>query len=171
VTKRPDSTEYAPYYDKYIARVPDGDLLTTLTQQFEATLTLLRPLQEEQANRSYAPGKWSIKEVLGHLMDSERVFAYRALCIGRNDKTPLPGFEQDDYVTSGHFNARSLSSMLNEFDAVRQSSVHLFRHLTDEELQRKGTANGMEITARALAYIIAGHERHHVDILRSRYLV
>jgi uncharacterized damage-inducible protein DinB len=170
MTTRPESNEFASYYGSYIARVPDGDIATTLTRQFDATQTLLSSLPEEKGAYAYAPGKWSIKQLLGHLVDGERVFAYRALRIGRNDQTPLPGFEQDDYVAAGNFNARSLSSLLEEFSAVRIASVHLFTHFTDDQWQRRGTANGNEISARALAYIIAGHELHHVDILRTRYL-
>jgi len=171
MTTRPDPTEYPPYYGKYIALVPDGLIETTFAHQGDATLALLRAIPEEQAGYAYAPGKWSIKEVLGHLMDTERIFAYRALCISRNDSTPVPGLEQDVYVTNGNFNARSLTSLLEEFAAVRQASVHLFRHLTDEQWQRRGMANGKEISARALAYNIAGHELHHAEILKSLYLV
>jgi uncharacterized damage-inducible protein DinB len=170
MTTRPESNEFAPYYGPYIAQVPDGDVATTLTRQFDATRALLSPLPEEKGTYAYAPGKWSIKQLLGHLIDSERVFAYRALRIGRNDKTPLPGYEQDDYVAFGNFNARSLSSLLEEFTAVRNASVHLFTHFTDDQWLRRGTANNNEVTARALAYIIAGHELHHVGILRTRYL-
>jgi len=170
MTMRPESTEYAPDYGKYVMLVPDGDLAATLSRQLDATLALLSPLSEQQAAFAYAPGKWSIKEVVGHVTDGERVFAYRALRIGRNDKTPLPGFEQDDYVASANFNERTLSSLLEEFAAVRQASVQLFKNFTEKEWQRRGTANGQEITPLSLAYIIAGHELHHVDVLRTRYL-
>jgi uncharacterized damage-inducible protein DinB len=170
MTKRPESSEYAPYYGKYIALVPDGDLAVTLDRQIDATAALLSPLSEQQANYAYAPGKWSIKEVLGHLIDSERVFAYRALRIARNDKTPLPGYEQDDYVANAKFNARSLSGLLDEFAMVRKASIELFKNFTEEEWQRLGTANQTEITVRSLGYIIAGHELHHMDIVRNRYL-
>jgi hypothetical protein len=170
MTRRPESTEYTPYYGKYVTLVPDGDLTACLSRQLNATLALLSPLSEQGAGFSYASGKWSIKEVVGHLMDSERVFAYRALCIGRNDKTPLPGFEQDDYVASANFNERTLSSLLEEFTAVRQASVQLFKNFAEKEWQRRGTANGQEITPLSLGYIVAGHELHHTDVLRTRYL-
>ena len=170
MTTRPEPNEFAPYYGPYIAQVPDGDIATTLTRQFDATRTLLSSLPEERGIYAYAPGKWSIKQLLGHVADSERVFAYRALRIGRNDKTPLPGYEQDDYVACGNFNARSLSSLLEEYTAVRNASVQLFTHFTEEEWNRRGTANNNEVTVRALAYIIAGHELHHAGILRTRYL-
>ena len=143
---RPEAAEYAPFYGTYIARVPEGDLLQLLEEQRRDSQALLAGIPEARALHRYAPGKWSIKEVVGHLMDSERVFAYRAFCIGRNDKTPLPGFEQDDYVASANFNERTLSSLLEEFTAVRQASVQLFKNFAEKEWQRRGTANGQEIT-------------------------
>jgi uncharacterized damage-inducible protein DinB len=170
MTTRPDSTEYAPYYGKYIALVPDGDITATLAAQLDTTLLRLRTLPEEQGSYAYAPGKWSIKELLGHVIDTERIFAYRALRIGRNDQTPLPGFEQEDYVVNTNFNARTLKSLLEEFTAVRQANVQLFKHFTDEEWLRRGRASDNEISTRALAYIIAGHAVHHANTLESRYL-
>jgi hypothetical protein len=170
MTKRPEPSEYAPYYGKYIALVPDGDLAGILSRQIDATAALLSPLSEQQAAYAYAPGKWSIKEVLGHLMDTERIFAYRALRIGRNDKTPLPGYEQDDYVATANFNARSMASLLEEFAAVRKASVELFKHFTEKEWVRRGTANQVEMTALSLGYVVAGHELHHMDVVRKRYL-
>jgi uncharacterized damage-inducible protein DinB len=171
MTKRPEPSEYAAYYGKYIALVPDGDLAVILNRQINATAELLSSLSEQQSNYAYAPGKWSIKEVLGHVMDTERIFAYRALRIARNDKTPLPGYEQDDYVATAKFNGRSLPGLLEEFAAVRKASIELFKHFSDEEWQRRGTANQNEITARSLGYIVAGHELHHMDVVRTRYLV
>jgi len=170
MTTRPEATEYAPYYEQYIRLVPDGDIVTILDSQLESTLSLLGKLPETKASSAYAPGKWTIKEVLGHIIDTERIFTYRSLCIGRNDKTPLPGFEQDDYVAGTHFNARPLASVLEELTAVRRAGVHLLKHFTEEEWLRRGSANQKEITTRALAYNIAGHERHHVNILKVRYL-
>ena len=170
MTARPESDEHDPYYRKYIDRVPDGDIAATLASQVENTLSFLRSVSEENAGRSYAAGKWTMKQVLGHLIDSERIFAYRALCVGRNDKTWLPGFEQDDYVANADFNARTLESFIEELAAVRRATVNLFKHFTDEEWQRRGIANQQEISARAIAYIVAGHELHHLEILKSRYL-
>src|SRR5437016_3806930 len=167
---RPDPTEYDPYFGKYISLVPDGDIVSILSSQVENTLALLRTITEQRGGHAYAPGKWTIKEVVGHLTDAERIFAYRALRIGRNDKTPLAGFEQDDYVANADFNARTLGSLVEEFEAVRRANVQLFKHFTLEEWQRRGTANNTEISTRAVAYSVAGHERHHVEILRSRYL-
>src|SRR5215831_13914325 len=170
MTMRPESTEYAPSYEQYIKLVPDGDIISILDSQLESTLALLGTLPEAKSSSAYAPGKWTIKELLGHIIDTERIFTYRALCIGRNDKTPLPGFEQDDYVAGTHFNTRHLASVLEELTAVRRAGVHLFKHFTEEEWLRRGSANQKEITTRALAYNIAGHERHHLNILKTRYL-
>jgi hypothetical protein len=167
---RPDATEYAPYYGKYIELVPAGDLIITLSQQINDTSTLLRGLSEAQAETRYAPGKWSIKEVLGHVIDTERVMSYRALRIARADETPLPGFEQDDYVRAANFDSRTLANLLEEYMAVRAATVALFRNLEATAIARRGTANNVPVTVRALAYIIAGHERHHVNVLRTKYL-
>jgi hypothetical protein len=167
---RPEATEYAPDYGKYIDLVPEGDLIATLIQQINDTLALLRGLSEAQAETRYEPGKWSIKEVLGHLIDSERVMSYRALRIARADETPLPGFEQDDYVRAANFDARTLANLLEEYMAVRAATVALFRNLEAAAIARRGTANNVPVTVRALAYIIAGHERHHVNVLQTKYL-
>jgi len=170
MTGRPESDEHVPYYQKYIDRVPDGDIVVTLASQVENTLSFLRTVSEENAGRAYAEGKWTIKQVLGHLIDTERIFTYRALCVGRNDKTWLPGFEQDDYVANANFNARTLESFIEELVSVRRATVNLFKHFTDEEWRRRGIANQKEISARAIAYMAAGHELHHLEILKTRYL-
>jgi hypothetical protein len=167
---KPDETEYLPYYGRYISLVPDGDILALLSKQLEATLALLRSIPESQANFRYGADKWSIKEVVGHLIDTERIFAYRALRFARNDKTPLPGYEQDDYVRSASFDDYPLSDLVAELESVRQSSLFLFKHLDWEAWLRRGVANDSEVSVRALAHIIAGHELHHRDILRTRYL-
>ncbi|MGA9814974.1 MAG: DinB family protein, partial [Terriglobales bacterium] len=165
VMGRPESNEYAPYYGKYISLVPDGDILLTLEQQMSDTRALLAP-READANFRYAPGKWSVKEALGHVIDTERVFSYRALRIARNDKTPLAGFEQDDYVKYGPFAQASLAALLEEFTSVRRASVSLFRGLDEAAWIRRGTASNNEVTVRALAYMIAGHELHHRGIFQ-----
>lgn len=167
---KPATNEYAPYYDKYVSVVPEGDVVATLEQQLTATLELLRGLPEERGADRYAPDKWSIKEVIGHIADTERIMSYRALRIARGDTTPLPGFEQDGYITHGNFNARQLSDLAAEFETVRRATLFLFKNLSDEAWLRRGTASQNEITVRALAYIITGHELHHLEILRSRYL-
>jgi hypothetical protein len=130
----------------------------------------LRGLTETQAATRYAPDKWSIKELIGHIIDGERVFAYRLLCFARQDQTPLPGFEQDDYVRAGNFDNRQWSDLVEEFELVRRANLSLLRSLDEEAWMRRGTANDDEVSVRALAYIIAGHETHHMQILRTRYL-
>ncbi|HEY7545594.1 MAG TPA: DinB family protein [Blastocatellia bacterium] len=170
MTNRPDATEYAPYYGKYIDRVADGDILATLNQQIDDTLALLRSLSPAQSDSRYAPDKWSIKEVVGHLIDTERIFAYRALRIARNDQTPLAGFEQNDYVTNAAFSLCEMKDLASEFEHVRRASVYLFRHLDGQAWDRRGVASDNEVSVRALAWMLAGHELHHLGIVRERYL-
>lgn len=167
---KPDKTEYLSYYDRYISLVPDGDILALLSKQCEATLALFNSIPESQANFRYAPDKWSIKELVGHVIDTERIFAYRALRFARNDRTPLSGFEQDDYIRHASFDDYPLGELSSEFESVRQSSLYLFKHLKREAWLRRGVASESEVSVRALAYIIAGHELHHREILRRRYL-
>ena len=167
---RPAADEYAPYYEKYVSLVPAGDIVETLERQLSDTLSLLRSVPEDRAGASYEPGKWSIKEVVGHVIDSERVFSYRALRFGRGDETPLPGYEQDDYVSAANFGARPLANIAEEFESARASTLALLRSFDAEAWARRGTANDNEVSVRALAHILAGHEAHHVGILRERYL-
>ena len=167
---RPNSTEHAPYFEKYISLVPEGDIVLTLRHQIESTLSLIRGLGEVQGEVRYAPGKWSVKEVIGHLIDTERIFAYRAMRFARNDATPLPGFDENSFVANAGFGSRSLADLAEEFEHTRKSNVYLFKHLDGDSLLRRGAANDNEISVRAIAYVIAGHELHHVGILRSRYL-
>ena len=169
-TQRPDATEFAPYYALYIDRVPDGAILPMLESQIATTLPLLRSIPESRGGHRYAPGKWSIKETIGHLNDSERIFAYRALRIGRGDAKPLAGFDQDPYVATGHFDARSLTDLVDELAAIRGATVALFRSFDAEALTRVGTASENPVSTRALGFIILGHELHHVAILEERYL-
>jgi hypothetical protein len=166
---RPQASEYAPYYEKYIAMVPDGEIEETLESQLRETKLLLGGLGEKGADFRYAEGKWSVNEVLGHISDSERIFAYRMLRIARGDQTPLAGFEQDDYVKTGNFSARPLADLLEEFTAVRRASIVLLRSFDTAAWLRRGLANQKEISVRALAFILAGHERHHRQVLQERY--
>jgi uncharacterized damage-inducible protein DinB len=166
----PNENEYAPYYGKYVQLVPAGDVVATLARQLEETLSLLRGLSEEQADARYAPGKWSVKEVVGHISDTERIFGQRAFRFARNDLTPLPGFEQDGYVLAADFGRRSMQDLAEEFEHVRRANLHLFRNLSAEAWQRSGVASETEVSVRALAHIMAGHEAHHMQIIRSRYL-
>lgn len=167
---RPDKSEYAPYYEKYMSLVPQGDVLALLGQQLESTLATLRGISEEQADSRYAEGKWSVKELVGHIIDSERIFGYRALRFARNDQTPLPGYEQDDYVNNARFGALSISALAEEFEHLRRANLCLFRQFDTETWQRQGEANEQMASVRALVHIIAGHEAHHMNILRTRYL-
>jgi len=167
---RPEKSEYATSYEGYVSRVPDGDIVGALSKQLEETLALIKSIPEERGNYRYAEGKWTIKELLGHVIDSERVFAYRALRFGRGDTTPLSGFEQDDFVRGADFNKRSLKDLAEEYEHVRRSTVSLLASLEDDAWHRRGTANNNEVSVRALAFIMAGHERHHLEILRTRYL-
>jgi uncharacterized damage-inducible protein DinB len=169
-TTRPDATEYAPYYGKYISLVPEGDVVATLSRQLDETLSTLRGLTEAQAASRYAPGKWSVKELIGHVVDTERVFGHRAFRFARNDQSPLPGFEQDDYVRAANFDSRQLHDLADEFEHVRRANLFLLRSLDAEAWLRRGTASETEVSVRALAYIMAGHETHHMQILRTRYL-
>lgn len=167
---RPDPGEYNAYYDRYIALVPAGDIIALLSVQIDDTLALLRDLTEEQALHAYAPGKWTIKEVLGHIMDAERIFMYRALRFARGDATPLPGFDEKAYAPAGAFSARPLASLIAELTAVRRATVAFLAGMPAEAWQRSGTANEAGASVRALAWITAGHELHHRLILAQRYL-
>ncbi len=167
---RPQPGEYAPYTIAYISLVETQDILETLEEQGRQAAALFSKIPEEKGAFRYASGKWSIKELIGHVNDSERVFAYRALRFARGDRTPLSAFEQDDFVRGTSFDRRRLSDLVEEFSRVRQASVSLFAGLDEAEWKRSGPANQTEVTVRALAYIIVGHELHHRKILREKYL-
>jgi hypothetical protein len=167
---RPSADEYAPYYETYVSLVPEGNVVGTLAQQLEETLALLRNVPAAREDFSYEPDKWSIKEVVGHMTDAERIFSYRALCIARGDKANLPGMDQVEYMTNATFSKRRLGDLAAEFEYVRRATLSLLRHLDEDAWLRRGTANDNEISVRALAYILAGHEAHHVNVLRERYL-
>jgi hypothetical protein len=167
---RPQPTEYAAFYESYVSLVPGTDILGVLEAQRMLMTQLLGARSEREGNFRYAPGKWTVKEVVGHVIDTERIFAYRALRFSRNDKTPCEGFEQDDYVKNGNFNERTLVDLAEEFAQVRGASLALFLGLDGDAWQRRGIANKNEVTVRALAYITAGHELHHRRILEEKYL-
>ena len=171
VIARPEPGEYAPYYDRYISLVAGSDILETLDSQRRQTMLLLCGRQESDGDFRYTPDKWSAKEVLGHVCDTERIFAYRALRISRGDRTPIEGFEQDDYVRNGPFSQRPLAELIEDYIAVRRATLTLFRNLDEAAWLRQGIANKNEISVRALAYIIAGHEVHHRRILEEKYFV
>jgi uncharacterized damage-inducible protein DinB len=168
---RPQADEYAPYYGRYISLVQGEDIVGTLDQQRRQTMMLLCSKSEADGDLRYAPEKWSAKEVLGHVCDAERIFAYRALRIARADATPMQGFEQDDYVRNGPFAQRLLADVVEDFIAVRRATISLLRNLDEAAWMRRGVANKNEVSVRALAYIIAGHELHHRAILEEKYFV
>jgi uncharacterized damage-inducible protein DinB len=166
---RPEAGEYNSYYERYISQVPGTDILATLDSQRRQTLLLFSGRDEADGNLRYAANKWTVNEVLGHVCDAERVFAYRALRIARGDRTPMEGFEQDDYVTNGPFARVALAELIEDYIAVRRASLTLLRNLDEGAWMRRGVANKNEITVRALAYVIAGHELHHRRILEEKY--
>ncbi|MFL6374909.1 MAG: DinB family protein [Pyrinomonadaceae bacterium] len=170
--QRPEPNEYDPYYIGYISQIKDGeDLLTVMEAQPSELRSLVSDLPEERGTHAYAEGKWTIKELLSHIIDGERMFAYRMLRVSRGDETPIEGFEQDGYIENSNANNRPFAELLEEFDLQRRSTVLLLRNLSDESAARMGTANNVRISARAIAYIMAGHVRHHENILKERYLV
>ena len=167
---RPEPAEYDPYYERYISLVKSDDIVAALQKQSQETRDLLNKVSAEKAEFRYAPGKWSVKEVLGHINDTERIMSYRVLRIARGDQTPIEGYEQDDYVTGGKFSRRTMDDLLQEFMTIRNATIQLLRHLDAESAERQGTANQKQISARAVVYIIAGHELHHRKILQEKYL-
>jgi DinB superfamily len=166
---RPAEDEYAPYAKQYVSLVSGTDILDALAAQLKQTTTLFSGRSERDGDFRYAPDKWTVKEVVGHIADTERIFAYRALRIARGDQTPLAGFEQDDYVRGAHFNIRKMRDLVEEFADVRLASLALFRSLDAEAWVRRGSANNSTVSVRGLAYIIAGHELHHRRLLEERY--
>lgn len=167
---RPDPSEHAPYFAKYIDLVRGADLLAELKRQTGETTHTLRAISADDSLRRYAAGKWSVREVIGHVTDAERVFAYRALRFGRGDATPLPSFDQDPYIPVGRFDERDWSGLVDEFESVRRSNLHMLSAFQAEDWERRGVVSGWEVSVRALGYIIAGHELHHMKIVCERYL-
>ena len=167
---RPEKNEYDPYYERYVSLVENRDIIDTLGAQPTQLQDLLTALPEEKGEFAYDEGKWSIKELIGHLIDGERMFAYRLFRISRADETPIEGFEQDGYIENAHSNRRSFSELLEEFSLLRRANLILIKNLTDDGWSRVGTANNAKISTRALIYIMAGHIEHHLGILKERYL-
>ena len=168
--QRPSPDEYAPFYGNYVSLVPDGDVRDHLRTQMHEMVALTSGISDELANHAYGPGKWTLKELLLHVIDTERVFGYRLLRIARGDATPLAGFEQDDWVPHSAANVRSVSNLVLEYCAVRAATLLLLDSFTTDSWTRKGTASGKSVSVRAQAYICAGHDRHHQRIIRERYL-
>ena len=168
---RPQADEYAPYYSRYVDRVPDGDIVAFLRRQREEMRALLASIPEDRGGYRYAEGKWSIREAIGHIADTERVFSYRALRFGRGDETPVPGFDEGPYVATAHHDRRTIASLAAEFDAVRAATIALVEHYGEAELSRRGTASGYGVSVRGILYITAGHVMHHMAGLRDNYRV
>lgn len=168
--QRPEKGSYSDYFKRYIELVPDGDLIAILTLQWEELHSKLAGLNEEMSLYRYAPGKWSVKEVLGHTIDAERVFTYRLLLAARNDRTPLLSFDQDRFIENASFDEQPFSELLEQLGSVRKSTLLLLRSFRESDLNRKGVVNGNEATALAWACVIAGHELHHRRVLEERYL-
>jgi hypothetical protein len=167
---QPTAGDYAPFYKGYVDAVETDDINQYLIRQKEEILPFLKGIVWEKWEQAYAPDKWTLAEVILHLIDAERVFAYRALRIGRGDGTPLSGFEQDDYVPNSEAATRTPASIVDEFAAVREATIQLFKNFSDTMWQRRGTASDSEVTVAALAYIIGGHTTHHLNVIRERYL-
>jgi hypothetical protein len=168
---RPHTSEYAPFYHGYVSAVPEGDVVDALRNGGRELHDAITAIPEQRGGFRYAEGKWSIRELIGHVIDAERIFTYRALRFARADATPLSGFEENDYVRTAGSDSRTLASLGHEFGVVRDSTVQLFQSLPSDAWVRRGTANGKEITVRAIAYVAAGHSQHHLRILRERYLL
>jgi DinB superfamily len=171
MNQRPAKEEYAEYYDQYVRLVPDGEISDILARQLEQTSAYLSDIPEQIGNFRYAPDKWSLKEVIGHINDNERIMAYRLLRIARGDQTPLAGYDQDDLMKGVNFDSYTLTDLIEDYLSVRRATLTLIRGLTDEQASRMGTANDIAISARSLAYIISGHETHHINIIRERYRI
>ncbi len=168
--RRPEPGEYAPYYQRYIDLVKGDNPIKALENQIIAMQAFLSEIPEDKENYRYAPGKWSIKEIIGHLIDTERIFGYRALSFARKEKTPLPGFEENDYVAAANFEKRSFYNLVHEYNLVRESHLALFKSFDEQALSQVGNANGNNMTVRAIIFTIAGHELHHLQVIRERYL-
>ena len=167
---RPTETEYAPYYQNYVDQVSESDVLAVLRSEIDDLDVLLNRVPTDKETYAYGEGKWSIREIVGHLIDGERVFGYRAFCIARGETQNLPGFEQDDYLRTAPYNQISLEDLMSELRLVRLSNIAMFRTLDEAAWSRTGTANNNPVTVRALAFVMAGDLRHHMNVLRDRYL-
>lgn len=163
-------SEFAPFYASYVGQISDGDLLEELEISVHDLIRFVQNIPMDKYDYRYAEGKWTIKDILQHLMDSERIFAYRALRIARNDKIPLPGFDENDYAAIAAGSERTIRDLLTELALVRQSTIHLFKTFNEEALLRMGTASGFPVSVRALGVIIIGHQKHHQKVFEERYL-
>ena len=170
ILKRPVPQSLSDYYKTYIDQVDGDDFLGVLRMSVVSTTSFLLSVPKDKWDYAYADGKWSLKEVLIHMIDTERIFAYRALRFARNDMEPLPGFDQDSYIPFCNASNRSTDSIIEEYQAVRSATIHLFENMDDEALDRQGTASGSPFSARAVGFVIAGHELHHLQVIREKYM-
>ncbi|MCQ6561266.1 DinB family protein [Paenibacillus mendelii] len=170
MSNRPSAEEYDTSFERYVELVPEGNIQDLLIQSLQNTIAVFTTVTEDRANYRYAPGKWSLKEVLGHITDNERIMSYRLLRIARGDKTPLAGYDQDILMSGASFDTCSLSDLLEEYTVVRRATLTLLRGLSEEAWSRSGVVNGSESSAAAWAYIIAGHELHHMNVIHDKYL-
>ncbi|MBA3705170.1 MAG: DinB family protein [Bacteroidetes bacterium] len=171
MNRQPQSSEYPPYYAHYISLVKEDNILRVLKNQVIDIQALISGIPEDKENYAYAEGKWTIKEVLGHVIDTERIFGYRAMRMARKDKTMLPGFDENTFVENAQFNKRTLYDLAHEFAIVRESHLASFKHFDEIALNQIGNANGKEVSVRAILYMIAGHAAHHMDVIKTRYLI
>lgn len=165
---RPEENEIAPWTRPYVERVEGDDIVDSLTRQRDSLLATIAGLD---GTARYAPGKWTVAEILGHVSDAERIFSFRTLCVARGEQAPLPGFEQDEYMAKAHFASRSLADIAGEFEAVRESSIRLLRGFPAEVWLNRGTVGGFSVTTRGLAFVLAGHEKHHTQILQEKFSI
>jgi len=166
---RPAASEYDAAFERYVSRVPEDDALPALERQPAVLRATVGSLSPDRAGYRYAPGKWSVRELIGHVLDSERIFGYRALCVARGEGAALPGFEQDDYAANAGHERYALPDLLDEFETVRRANVSMLAHLDETSILRIGKANGLPISVRALAFIMVGHVRHHLAVLADKY--
>lgn len=167
---RPEKNEYAEYYHKYVEKVPQGNIVDVLDDQLNSIVNFFSRITEEKSKHRYAPGKWSIKEVLGHIMDAERVFAYRVLRFSRGDEKSLLSFDENQYISNSTYDSVPLQLIVEEFSYIRKANIRMFKNLSDEMWMKKGIASNNPVTVRGLAYIIAGHAQHHINVIEERYL-
>jgi len=168
--RKPSTDEFNEYYQRYVGQVPDGDIIDVLKAQRERMSDLLAGIPDSKISYRYAPGKWTTREVAGHVVDTEWIFVYRALRIARGDSTPLAGMEQDAFMAGANFENRALSSIMHEFSSLRTAAIEMFASFDENILDLRGTASGFPFTVRALLFIIAGHAEHHMNVLKERYL-
>lgn len=167
---KPQSGEYAPYAAGYIAKVPNGPVMEILEYLKQSTHNFFSRITTEQANYAYAEGKWTLKQVLGHMIDTERVFSFRAMCFSRGDKNSLPGFDQEEYVAASTFDTRTIQDLANEFKALREANIYLYSALTEEQSLMMGVASNHPVSVRALVYMTAGHELYHLELIKELYI-